>query len=419
MTNYRLRDFDFEFDVDEVLEYESPRSSPYMPTPVRKESYVLITGFQARMTGTPRETFDNILLRIAHLLVASQRINRPMAEVALMGYPDAPGTDQNTMNLAFNRAADVRTKLQALMTRIAPGSADRVKFSIYVNNAAGAGHTKAVDVRLPTTCQAFFADFDQQSFNHAILGIDANPAITNKLQRSNNRLFVGQELDARLNIRAAKALAGEIMPRQVKHLSIDDRATIRKGVDDLSKMQLDLFKKYHPESSGFSPDSLMACMLQFANGQLRSPHPDFDQGANRNRESFGVGEPDSYHVFMFAEFALLCIDWEIPEAASWARALPAMVAAQEVFMHVYRRNPKPRAPEFDSALPTTFPARRTHPLTDFRAKHFVQTGSQISGEGQSSADRLARVAEKYKGMPGPEQLRAAMTSNLLRAQTLT
>jgi hypothetical protein len=427
MANYRLRDFDFEFDAGEFLEYESPRPSPYMPRPVRKESYVLIDGFEPRSSVTPSQNtnkppkqYANILRRVAHLLVASQQINMPMSDVALMGYPDAPGTDQDTINLAFNRAAGVRSRLQSLMDGISPGSSRKVTFNIFVNTAREAGRTKSVDVLLPATCQTFFADLDQQSFDHDVIGMYANPAISKKLceERTDNLFWVFQELNWRLDKRAELALALKSMPLQPTPVSPGGVGVTRKGMIDLSDMQVKLFKKYYPDARGFAPDSLMSCMLKFANGQLRSPHSEWEKPPNEGRKNFGVGEPDGNHVFMFAEFSLLCIDWKLPDAGLWERALPAMVAAQEVFIHVYRKNPKPRDPEFDSALPNNPVAKPTHLLTDFAAANFVQTGSQTTGQGQSSEDRLTRIASKYRGMT-TDQLRDQMKWNLLRAQTLT
>lgn len=417
--NYR--DFEFEFDVSELLEYETSAKTALGTVLV---DFVSLDRFPTGSAVIP-SALKPVLRRIAHLLVASVRIGMEIRHVDIGGYVDTSGSDRSSGDLGRKRAEAVRDEIVTCMKEVGRDSIPRVNFNLSSGATAPIqtrdhALNRRVVVRLPRTCQVFFAEYDLWSFNHDVLGFNAHPQVIDKLGRSNNLVFVGQELEARLNKRAEQALAGKILPAQPRPLSIGDMGTVRKGIDDLSKMQLELFKKYHPKFPDFATDSLMNCLLTFANGQLRSPHVEFDSGKNEGRVNFGVGEPDSNHVFMFAEFAFLCIDWNLPTAGSWARALPAMVAAQEVFMHVYRKNPRSPPPPLNAPLAAIPVASPTHLLSDFGARHFRQIGSsQTTGAGQSSAARLSEVAAKYTRLIGTEQLRAAMTTNLLRAQTLT
>jgi hypothetical protein len=282
-----------------------------------------------------------------------------------------------------------------------------------VANAADPKNRR-VEVKLPATCQTFFAEYDLQSFSHPILGIEANPSITKPLDRFTQMIYVKQELDIRLADRARQALAGTI-----KQAKKETRKHVLDAARELSTVQLQLFGKYHPGMPrGFAADKLMSCFMKFANGEIRSPHPDFDSGSNKDRKSFGVGEPDSNHFFMFAEFAFLCIESDV-EPDAWTQALPALLAPQEVFMHVYRENPVSPPPPVGSALPKTpVVGPPTHPLEKFGARNFrTINGNQTKGVGQSDAARIAALTAKYSAM-GLVQLRDAATMNLLRAQML-
>lgn len=414
MTNYRVRDFDFEFDVRDLLEYESPRSSPYITPLIRKAGFVVIDGFEAGKSITPPDKFENILLRIAHLLVTSQQLNMPMTEVTVMGYPDAPGTDQTTMNLAFKRADDVRTKLKAKMTGLDPVSAEKVKFNVYVNNATGANYRQAVEVYLPSTCQAFWADYDLQSLQGPgsdVLGIDANPNIIKK-DRKDAINLIGPEVEFRNWDRAKLALKGIVKDPLPVPKSDKKRYDAMKHLSD---MQLNLFRKWHPGTTyGFDQGSLTKCFQTFSNGQLRSPNSAFPSNA--------IGEPDTSHYFLFAEFGFMAADSGL-DTPAWTAALRALVGSQEVFMHVYRVSPKATPPKLDETLPDPSaekPAVATHPLNTFKAKNFrpVGDGATNRGLGQSDATRLTAVAEKYSTMD-LTHLRENAKLNLLRAQTLT
>jgi hypothetical protein len=416
MTNYRTGDFEFEFDIGDLFEYENPGTGGFGMSTTPKASYVMIENFGAGSFSLPADfekSYGKILLRVAHLLAAAQLLNMP-SEVALMGYPDAPGSDLATTNLAFKRADAVRTKLRELVG-VAKGSADKVTFSIYTNTAPGASLKQCVDVRLPMTCQTFFADYDQQSFSHPVIGFEANPTVTNKLDRYTQLIYVKQELDIRLADRAKLILADTI--KQAKR---ETREHVLKAARLFSTIQIELFRKYHPGAqAGFDVSKLMSCFMKFANGELRSPHPDFDKGTNKGRQIFGVGEPDSSDFFIFAEFAFLCIESGI-DVDAWTLALPALVAPQEVFMHVYRRDPKPPPPPVGEELPKTpIKGSPPHPLARFGAKNFqaIDSSNQTKGKGQSDAARIATLSTKYSGL-GVSALREAAALNLLRAQML-
>ena len=411
MTNYRARDFDFEFDAGDLREYETPGSNPVASTGLgAKASFVVLDRFASininASTSLP-VLHEKILLRIAHLIAASRRLNMLISDVELVGYGDLAGNDPASRALGSRRADFVKTKLQKLMTDIAPGTANGVNFRISPP-AAGSTLKGCVDVRLPATCQVFWADYDLQSLtDNDVLGITANPNIDQGKRRAAINV-IGYELDRRLNDRAKQVLSGGFRPAQPIY---DTAKESYDAIKELSDMQIRMFRKWHPATTaiGFDEISFTKCFHTFANGQLRSPHPAFPNNA--------VGEPDTAHFFMFAEFGFLAADsgFDVP---AWTAALRAMVGSQEVFMHVYRKSPAAMPPPLTGSGVEPPPATVTHPLSDFVAANFIQVGLVTTiGLGQSDAKRLAEVTAKYSRM-GLNALREAHAVNLLRAQTL-
>jgi hypothetical protein len=184
----------------------------------------------------------------------------------------------------------------------------------------------------------------------------------------------------------------------------------------LSSAQLELYREYFPDGAGgidFEP--FQQCFEAFANGELRSLHPE--------AQSKGVGEPNSDFYFLFAEFAFLCVDSRIDNTV-WESALNAFVKTQEIFMHVYRPNPVSPPPAVSAVLPACAvdaqgKPRQRRALGSFRNSNFKPVGSSTNvGEGQSNRARKQALRTKYAPM-GVDNLRKAAAENMLRAQCMS
>lgn len=383
------------------------------PTPVKP--FVILQQFAFKGTTMPA-SHNNLITRIAHLLLASRRIGAPIRIVRLVGHTDPSGSDSFNLELGRKRAADVRQRLISELDRLQPGASASVRIvpssrgesrPIAPNTTAGAPLNRRVEIFLPSTCQTFFAQYDLRFLpGDAILGIPAHPNIADKSGRETKVLGVARGLlEGRMNTRATLALSGTIAPALA--VSVAASPMVHADVTELSKLQLDLFREYLPgRIHGINFSRLQECFEKFANGELRSPHAAFS--------GVGVGEPEGSFFFLFAEFAFVCVDSNI-DKAPWLRALRAFVKAQEIFMHVY--HPMPAAPpRVGAPLPAAGAALTALDLYKFG--NFKQIGTSVTrGTGQSNAARKRDLRRKYDSM-GLNELRAAASQNMLRAQRM-
>jgi hypothetical protein len=253
------------------------------------------------------------------------------------------------------------------------------------------------------TCKSFFKAYEL-SFNpdSVTFGIDNNPDMTldDKENRKKDINAVIYPLKQRLLARAAAALNNKV-PASFPALPKSVKDTVLR----LSFLQFSLFRKWFPDGNWVRFLPFDRCFERFANGELRDPsktgHP-------------GFGEPDSAVYFVFAEFAFLCIELGYHRSL-WEEALRTFVKTQEIFMHVYRKNPKSPPPAVGAAFSALATPRS---LKDFHFTYFKQIGSSVTmGEGQSDLKRKAALRAKYAGM-GVSMLEVAARDNLRRAQLM-
>jgi hypothetical protein len=257
-------------------------------------------------------------------------------------------------------------------------------------------------------CQAFFKEYELR-FNPLAdtFSIGTNPGMTSaekdQRKRDVNALISGglsssAPLWQRLRARAQAALARKV-PASFPALT----APVIAAVTRLSKVQISLHRAAFPDGTGgIRFEAFQRCFEQFANGELRAPpvagHP-------------GLFEPNGAAYFLFAEFAFLCDELNI-DSAIWAKALQTFVKTQEIFIHVYRDNPRSVPPVVGAPLP---PPQLLRPLTVFANGNFTPLGASISvGKGQSSPSRKAALRAKYDAM-GVRELKEAARDNLWRA----
>jgi hypothetical protein len=188
--------------------------------------------------------------------------------------------------------------------------------------------------------------------------------------------------------------------------------SLRPAVERLSEAQLALFREWFPDGSGGiklgKGQPFQRVFEQFTNGELRDPsvtdHP-------------GFAEPGTGAFFLFAEFGFLAVDENIAKS-DWERVLKTFVKVQEIFIHVYRENPKLTPPPVDAPLPTGDERRDVVSVGDeggFHFVHFKQVGSlPTKGRGQSDHRRKRLLRDKYDAMT-IVQLKAAARDNLIRA----
>ena len=430
MKNYSDNDFEFRFDVGELLEFENGGAGrrpvavsgvrgargAVVSRPPKLVEFVMPDKFPFKGTTMPTAHKDAIK-RVAHLLVFSSTIGTPIRDVEVIGHADKAGSDSTNKSVGMDRAKDVRQRLINEMNRIRPGSSAGVRITPLsegenqpvdrTGTPAGNALNRRVQIMLPPTCQTLLAQLDLQTFpGDPVLGLAAHPNIADKPERRRMVMSVVGALQPRLARRASEALAGRVMKKTA--LSVPAGSKVPADMRALSRLQLKLFRQYLPGSGGFSQDKLTGCFQKFANGEMRSPHADF--------AGQGVNEPDSQFFFLFAEFGFMCHDSGVDQAA-WLRALRAMVGAQEIFMHVYRKTPAATPPAVGAALPAPG-APATTPLSDFKHSNFRPVGASTTrGLGQSNAARKTALRRKYARM-GINQLYDAAAANLLRAQKL-
>jgi outer membrane protein OmpA-like peptidoglycan-associated protein len=380
-------------------------------------NFMCLTHFPFKVTAMPAFHADS-LKRVAHLVLASQAFVSPIKEVFLVGHTDERGTDTVNVNYGERRAKDVRTRLVAQLNTLQTGLAAKVTIHALTRgefaplrphtNPANADFNRRVEVFLPRTCQTFFAQLDLRTLpGAAIVGVPAHPNVWDKPKREAQVLLVVQELQARRakRARAAAEFARALGPQNA--ITAARNSTLHAAVVALSKLQLELFREYFPGAQGgINFAALRTCFERFANGELRGPHAALPKG---------IGEPDGEGYFLFAEFAVMCIE-SLIDANEWRKALSSLVMSQEIFMHIY--HPVPAAPP---PVGAPLPAKRWPPKTalgPYDALNFKPVGGAVlRGVGQSDSARKNALRAKYNNMTFL-QLRRAYAENLLRAQNM-
>jgi hypothetical protein len=186
-------------------------------------------------------------------------------------------------------------------------------------------------------------------------------------------------------------------------------STLRDTVKRLSDAQLELFREWFPDGKGginFPP--FQRVFEQFTNGELRDPSV---------TGHLGFAEPGTGAFFLFAEFAFLCIELNF-DKSDWEQTLRTFIKIQEIFMHVYRENPKSPPPPVGARLPSGLERRDVAAVINGRGFHFAnfkQVGSSVTvGKGQSDLRRKLELRAKYDRMD-MSTLKKAARDNLWRA----
>ncbi len=397
------------------FEIAAPPAAGSPPPP-----FVVLDGFAFDDATMPTRHVP-IVERLARLIAASRVSSQPIEFVTIIGDADTTGTGVYNLDLARRRAESVGTALQgailALGTEVPAGRLvvlpmSRGETTPVASNrtAAGRARNRRVNVFVPSTCQAFFAQYDLRFLpDTPVFGIPAHPNLdaATRLQRSADVEALRVALGRRLLQRARDALVG----RSPSFAPIA-AGSLRDAAVRLSAAQLALFREFFPAPGGaIDHPAMNACFEQFANGELRSPLAS-DRAA-------GVGEPNGAAYFLFAEFAFLCVESGI-DAGDWLPALRSFVATQEIFMHVYRPGPK-APPAVGAAVPrcgSRGARRRPRSLNAFRNDRFTATGpSPTVGLGQSDSARIRALRASYAGA-GLATLRQRARQNLQRAQCM-
>lgn len=390
------------------------------PLVISVRPFVVLDRFEFDRSSLPPIHLP-IIKRIAHLVVASQATAQPIRSIRLVGHTDPTGPASYNRELAQRRALEVRKQLIRAIDDLNPGLGTGIKDDIVSQSLGetrqvasnqtpqGRALNRRVEVFIPTTCQSFFAQYDLRFLpGDPIFGIPANPNMTQteKDRRTADVEKMVEELVKRRDKRVSDALAGRVPG--ANPLPFDAAAnSLHSIARRLSAAQLDLYREFFPDGAGSVDFGVFQdCFEQFANGQLRSPHPE----AQRK----GVGEPNGGFFFLFAEFAFLCIDSGI-DTALWTQALRTFVKTQEIFMHVYRPAPVSSPPAVGAALPTCpvdakGKARPRRSLDTFSNSNFNRVG-------QSNQVRKGALRTKYTPMDLAALRRAAM-ENMLRAQCM-
>lgn len=394
-----------------------PAEAPAPPAPSKLVPFVVLDRFAFDSAIVPA-LHDNVVERIARLLVHSRGTGEPIGSVRLVGHADSSGDVEYNKGLAERRAKAVEVKLRAALTSL--GSVPAGALNIVTQSmgetkgvasnatADGRARNRRVTVWLPVTCNSFLAQYDLRFMpGDPVYGIDAHPNISDKQQRSDDVNAVVALLLTRRDLRASEALAGNVpAPNPLAP------GALRDSVLRLSVGQLSMFREYFSDGAGgIDFEAIDRCFMRFANGELRSPRA--------SEQVLGVGEPNGGYFFLFAEFALLCIDSGI-ETALWTRALRSFAAAQEVFMHVYRPAPTSPPPMVGAAVPACPPGAATprRSVDAYDNGNFKSLGASATvGAGQSDAARKSALRARYQAVD-LAGLKHLIRANLQRAQCM-
>jgi hypothetical protein len=270
---------------------------------------------------------------------------------------------------------------------------------------------------LAILCRRFFREYELR-FNPLgdTFSVDNNPAMTaadKSLRKQDVNILIGDArnnpgiLWCRLLLRMDAALDGDAPPSMPT-----PGQALKNTIQRLSDAQVSLFRESFPDGQGgIDFRTFQRCFERFANGELRVPAVP---------GQLGFGEPNGGNFFLFAEFALLCVELKLAESV-WAQALRTFVKTQEIFMHVYRERPASSPPPVTAPAPGPGAERRDLlPLASagepgFDFTHFKAIGASLTvGKDQSDFRRKAALRAKYDTMD-VNALKAAARDNLRRA----
>lgn len=221
--------------------------------------------------------------------------------------------------------------------------------------------------------QHFFEEYDRR-FHPALLSQNSQIPLKERERRKQLVKRAEQVLLKRLKNRALAAKDG-IIPNHNDMPTLDFN-----DVQYLSNKQLELYKEFFLDKKGnFDYKKIQTCFELFNNGEIQgNKYP-------------GNLQPDSASEFLFAEFALQAIEYNI-KSEIWSELLKTFVKTQQIFIQVYRPN-----------------GIKIPDLGDYRYsnfKYYKQVGDK----------QKERLRKKYDYM-SKEELEQAYSKNLILAQS--
>ncbi|MGJ7923265.1 hypothetical protein [Neobacillus sp. LXY-4] len=221
--------------------------------------------------------------------------------------------------------------------------------------------------------QLFFEEYDLR-FLPSLVGLNPKIPIEEKEKRIQVVKRAERVLFERLKTRNRAAKVGRIPNfNEMPSLNVDD-------IIYLSNKQLELYYEFFLDGKGHLDfKRIQTCFELFANGQIQgNKYP-------------GNLQPNSAGDFLFAEFALQAIEYNV-NSEIWSELLKTFVKTQEIFIKVYRpngiMNPK---------------------LSDYKYYNFKYYK-------QVSEKKKARLRNKYDSMTKNE-LEQEYGKNLMKAQS--
>ena len=322
--------------------------------------------------------------------------------------PNDPRLHKRRLRLRELFNAVPRSKVMELYSRLVLGTDPLAKLFHRKLHRVTRAEMIAILARL------FFRDYE---FRFNILNdrfsVDNNPDPSlNKTQRKEDVSGLVGDLNTapgilwkRLIVRIDAALDG-IVPAASNMPTVSQSDSDR--IKRISDAQIQLFREWFPDSTGgIDFKTFQRVFEQFANGELRDPtitdHPHF-------------AEPGGGAFFLFAEFGFLSAEQSI-DAPIWKETLKTFVKIQEVFIHVYRENPKSFPPAVNAPLPSGSEKRDILVVNGggFDSRNFKRTGSSlVVGKGQSNESRKIALRSKYDSMSLSQLINAAR-DNIIRA----
>ena len=176
----------------------------------------------------------------------------------------------------------------------------------------------------------YFSDFDYNTSTPLIVTLKLPPGEADRRILAIDRL--SEIILDRVFQRWRADPGGE--PAELAQASLAD-------IQSLSRLQIDCIRGHYPDPEGSDLDRIWDAYAMFANGELRVQTD--QHGWN--------GEPDSAQIFFLAEFAFLAMEAGV-DAGLWSRLAPLFVAANEIYVRVYR--PESAKPAWGDYLPCNF-----------------------------------------------------------------
>jgi hypothetical protein len=338
------------------------------------------------------------ITRVAHLIVDSIGTGAPITTVRIVGHTDSQGQATHNNGLGRRRATKVAAFLRTEIDGFRAGTSSSITITPDTEGsrrpaasnatATGRARNRRVEIFVDSTCQAFLCQYDLRTLpSSADFGVPANPTMTaaEKIQRESDvRAFAVAPTQELINRRTARVTAAMTGTTGTVPAGTPVPTSLRPAAERLSEAQLALFREFMPNGSGgIDLPRAQTCFELFANGEVRSTI------------TASIAEPNGDFFFLFAEWALLCIDSSI-DAAAWTDLLRIFVMMQEPFIAVYR------PPATTSAPPRL--------LSTFSYRNF-------NAAAQLTATQKAALRTRYASM-NLAALGRAYRDNLRRAITM-